>query len=175
MDFIAPVKVYYDPGESAGPRLTKWRPTGGTEPLVRADDPPAKAKLSDQKAIQGFTIIRVTNTLLTLKDLHTARTQTRPQKIPLNPLHPAHHLFLLLPSGRRYRTARFCYSQTKAATGKSILSTIRVKGLALKNAGAPRNAFDRIYLLLFQAKSQYNVGYRKGIKYCSFHKQSRCP
>ncbi|XP_051931249.1 uncharacterized protein LOC127607160 isoform X1 [Hippocampus zosterae] len=45
-------------------------------------------------------------TLPTLEDLHTARIQTRAEKILLDHPHPAHHLFQLLPSGSRYRSIR---------------------------------------------------------------------
>ncbi len=42
-------------------------------------------------------------TLPTLQELHSSRVSKRAGKITLDPSHPAHFLFELLPSGRRYR------------------------------------------------------------------------
>ncbi len=42
-------------------------------------------------------------TLPTLQELHLSRVSKRAVKITLDPSHPAHSLFELLPSGRRYR------------------------------------------------------------------------
>ncbi|XP_073700731.1 uncharacterized protein [Garra rufa] len=42
-------------------------------------------------------------TLPTLQDLYLSRVRKRAAKITLDPSHPAHSLFELLPSGRRYR------------------------------------------------------------------------
>ncbi len=42
-------------------------------------------------------------TLLTLQEPYSSRVRLRAGKIPLNPSHPAHSFFELLPSGRRYR------------------------------------------------------------------------
>ncbi|KAL0153228.1 hypothetical protein M9458_051469, partial [Cirrhinus mrigala] len=42
-------------------------------------------------------------TLPTLQDLYSSRVSKRVSKIILDPSHPAHFLFELLPSGRRYR------------------------------------------------------------------------
>ncbi len=42
-------------------------------------------------------------TLPTLQELYLSRVSKRTGKITLNPSHPAHSLFELLPSGRRYR------------------------------------------------------------------------
>ncbi len=41
--------------------------------------------------------------LLTFQELYTSRVKKRAQKIPLDPSHPSHLFFELLPSGRRYR------------------------------------------------------------------------
>ncbi|KAL0185661.1 hypothetical protein M9458_017331, partial [Cirrhinus mrigala] len=41
--------------------------------------------------------------LPTLQELHSSRVRKRAQKITLDPSHPSHHLFELLPSARRYR------------------------------------------------------------------------
>uniref|UniRef100_A0A672MN05 Reverse transcriptase domain-containing protein n=1 Tax=Sinocyclocheilus grahami TaxID=75366 RepID=A0A672MN05_SINGR len=41
--------------------------------------------------------------LPTLQELYTSRVRKRAQKITLDPSHPSHLLFELLPSGRRYR------------------------------------------------------------------------
>ncbi|KAL0168533.1 hypothetical protein M9458_036755, partial [Cirrhinus mrigala] len=41
--------------------------------------------------------------LPTLQELYTSRVRKRAQKITLDPSHPCHPLFKLLPSGRRYR------------------------------------------------------------------------
>ncbi len=42
-------------------------------------------------------------TLPTLQELYLSRVSKRAGKITLDPSHPAHSLFELLPSGRRYR------------------------------------------------------------------------
>ncbi len=42
-------------------------------------------------------------TLPTLQELYSSRVSKRAGKITLDPSHPAHSLFELLPSGRRYR------------------------------------------------------------------------
>ncbi len=42
-------------------------------------------------------------TLSTLQELYLSRVSKRAGKITLDPSHPAHSLFELLPSGRRYR------------------------------------------------------------------------
>ncbi len=42
-------------------------------------------------------------TLRTLQELYSSRVSKRAGKITLDPSHPAHSLFELLPSGRRYR------------------------------------------------------------------------
>ncbi len=54
-------------------------------------------------------------TLPTLQELYSSRVSKRTGKITLDPSHPAHSLFELLPSGRRYRalstrTTRHRYS-----------------------------------------------------------------
>ncbi len=45
----------------------------------------------------------IDTTLPTLQKLYSSRVRKRSGKIPLDPSHPAHSLFELLPSGRRYR------------------------------------------------------------------------
>ncbi len=45
----------------------------------------------------------VGTTLPTLQELYLSRVSKRAGKITLDPSHPAHSLFELLPSGRRYR------------------------------------------------------------------------
>ncbi len=45
-------------------------------------------------------------TLPTLQELYLSRVSKRAGKITLDPSHPAHSLFELLPSGRRYRALR---------------------------------------------------------------------
>ena len=42
--------------------------------------------------------------LPTIQDLHSSRVRKRAVNISADPSHPAHQLFELLPSGRRYRT-----------------------------------------------------------------------
>ncbi len=42
--------------------------------------------------------------LPSLQELYTSRVRKRAKKVTLNPSHPAHSLFELLPSGRRYRS-----------------------------------------------------------------------
>ncbi len=50
------------------------------------------------------TAERIIGTILpTLQELHLSRVSKRAVKITLDPSHPAHFLFELLPSGRRYR------------------------------------------------------------------------
>ncbi len=44
--------------------------------------------------------------LPTLQELHTSRVRKRAQKITLDPSHPSHPLFEILPSCRRYRAPR---------------------------------------------------------------------
>ncbi|XP_061638916.1 uncharacterized protein LOC133482616 [Phyllopteryx taeniolatus] len=64
-----------------------------------------KDKLRLQRTIKTAGKI-VGTPLPTLEDLHAARTKTRAYKILLDPPHPGHQLFQLLPSGRRYRTMK---------------------------------------------------------------------
>ncbi len=45
----------------------------------------------------------IDTTLPTLQELYLSRVSKRAGKITLDPSHPAHSLFELLPSGRRYR------------------------------------------------------------------------
>ncbi|XP_051920817.1 uncharacterized protein LOC127600345 [Hippocampus zosterae] len=64
-----------------------------------------KDKIPLQRTVR--TAEKIIGTALpTLEDLHTARMKTRGRKILLDPPHPAHHLFQLLPSDRRYRSMR---------------------------------------------------------------------
>ncbi len=61
---------------------------------------------SDLRRLQ--TVVRtaeriIGSTLPTLQELYLSRVSKRAGKITLNPSHPAHSLFELLPSGRRYR------------------------------------------------------------------------
>ncbi len=42
--------------------------------------------------------------LPSLQELYTSRVRKRAKKVTLVPSHPAHSLFVLLPSGRRYRS-----------------------------------------------------------------------
>ncbi|KAK3543794.1 hypothetical protein QTP70_027263 [Hemibagrus guttatus] len=60
--------------------------------------------------------------LPTLQELYTSRVRKRALKITLDPSHPGHILFDLLPSGRRYRAAT---TRTGTRTGPGRL--IRVK------------------------------------------------
>ncbi|CAM4574253.1 unnamed protein product [Leuciscus chuanchicus] len=64
------------------------------------------ATKTDLRRLQRIvrTAERITGTTLpTLKVLHSSRVSKRARKITLDPSHPAHFLFELLPSGRRYR------------------------------------------------------------------------
>ncbi len=58
-----------------------------------------------QKTTEGSqTAERIIGTTLpTLQELYLSRVSKRAGKITLDPSHPAHSLFELLPSGRRYR------------------------------------------------------------------------
>ncbi len=42
--------------------------------------------------------------LPSLQELYTSRVRKRAKKVTLDPSHPAHSLYVLLPSGRRYRS-----------------------------------------------------------------------
>ncbi|KAL0175546.1 hypothetical protein M9458_027876, partial [Cirrhinus mrigala] len=64
------------------------------------------ATKSDIRRLQGIvqTAERIIGAPLpTLQELYSSRVRKRAQKITLDPSHPSHHLFELLPSGRRYR------------------------------------------------------------------------
>ncbi len=54
--------------------------------------------------------------LPSLQELYTSRVRKRAKKVTLDPSHPAHSLFELLPSGRRYRSL-----STKTARHKNSL------------------------------------------------------
>ncbi len=55
----------------------------------------------------------VGTTLPTLQELYLSRVSKRAGKITLDPSHPAHSLFELLPSGRRYRALSTRNDQTQ--------------------------------------------------------------
>ncbi len=55
--------------------------------------------------------------LPSLQELYTSRVRKRAKKVTLDPSHPAHSLFVLLPSGRRYRSL-----STKTARHKNSFS-----------------------------------------------------
>ncbi len=55
--------------------------------------------------------------LPSLQELYTSRVRKRAKKVTLDPSHPAHSLFVLLPSGQRYRSL-----STKTARHKNIFS-----------------------------------------------------
>ncbi|KAL0175519.1 hypothetical protein M9458_027849, partial [Cirrhinus mrigala] len=64
------------------------------------------ATKSDLRRLQA--IVRTAERIIgaplsTLQELYSSRVRKRAQKITLDPSHPSHHLFELLPSGRRYR------------------------------------------------------------------------
>ncbi|KAL0152967.1 hypothetical protein M9458_051720 [Cirrhinus mrigala] len=66
----------------------------------------SSATKTDLRRLQRIvrTAERITGTTLpTLQDLYSSRVSKRAGKIILDPSHPAHILFELLPSGRRYR------------------------------------------------------------------------
>ncbi len=66
----------------------------------------SSATKSDLRRIQRVvrTAERIIGTTLpTLQELYLSRMSKRAGKITLDPSHPAHSLFELLPSGRRYR------------------------------------------------------------------------
>ncbi len=66
----------------------------------------SSATKSDLRRLQRVvrTAERIIGTTLpTLQELYLSRVSKRAGKITLDPLHPAHSLFELLPSGRRYR------------------------------------------------------------------------
>ncbi|KAL0151329.1 hypothetical protein M9458_053323 [Cirrhinus mrigala] len=66
----------------------------------------ASATKSDIRRLQA--IVRTAERIIgaprpTLQELYSFTVRKRAQKITLDPSHPSHHLFELLPSGRRYR------------------------------------------------------------------------
>ncbi len=66
----------------------------------------SSATKSDHRRLQRVvrTAERIIGTSLpTLQELYSSRVSKRAGKITLDPSHPAHSLFALLPSGRRYR------------------------------------------------------------------------
>ncbi len=66
----------------------------------------SSATKSDLRRLQRVvrTAERIIGTTLpTLQELYLSRVSKRACKITLDPSHPAHSLFELLPSGRRYR------------------------------------------------------------------------
>ncbi len=61
---------------------------------------------SDHRRLQRVvrTVEQIIGTTLpTIQELYSSRVSKRPGKITLDPSHPAHSLFELLPSGQRYR------------------------------------------------------------------------
>ncbi len=66
----------------------------------------SSATKSDLRRLQRIvrTAERIIGTTLpSLQGLYSPRVSKRADKITLDPAHPAHSLFILLPSGRRYR------------------------------------------------------------------------
>ncbi len=66
----------------------------------------SSATKSDLRRLQKVvrTAERIIGTTLpTLQELYLSRVSKRADKMTLDPSHPAHSLFELLPSGRRYR------------------------------------------------------------------------
>ncbi len=69
-------------------------------------------------------------TLPSLQELYSSRMSKRAGKITLGPSHPAHSLFELLPSGRRYRarsTRTTRHRNTVSSLMQSISSTLDIK------------------------------------------------
>ncbi len=62
-------------------------------------------------------------TLPTFQDLYSSRVSKGAGKIPLDPSHPAHSLFELLPSGRRYRALN---TRTVSSLRQSISWTLDI-------------------------------------------------
>ncbi len=58
--------------------------------------------------------------LPSLQELYTSRVRKRAKKVTLDPSHPAHSLFVLLPSGQRYRSQHNRSQSTKTARHKNI-------------------------------------------------------
>ncbi len=81
-------------------------PAEAVLPSTVEEDQPATATKSDLRRLRrvAWTAERIIDaTLPTLQKLYSSRVWKRSGKIPLDPSHPAHSLFELLPSGRRYR------------------------------------------------------------------------
>ncbi len=68
-------------------------------------------------------------TLPTLRELYLSRVSKRAGKITLDPSHPAHSLFELLPSGQRYRalSTRTTRHRTVSSPKQSISWTLDIK------------------------------------------------
>ncbi len=71
-------------------------------------------------SVSVFTKLTATSVIIgaplpSLQELYTSRVRKRAKKVTLDPSHPAHSLFVLLPSGRRYRSL-----STKTARHKNI-------------------------------------------------------
>ncbi len=66
-------------------------------------------------------------TLPTLQELYPSRVNKRAGKITLDPSHPAHSLFELLPSGRRYRASEWPDTETVSSLMQSISWTLEIK------------------------------------------------
>ncbi|KAK3525498.1 hypothetical protein QTP86_032836, partial [Hemibagrus guttatus] len=74
------------------------------------------ATKSDMRRIQRTvrTAERIIGAPLpTLQELYTSRVRKRALKITLDPSHPGHILFDLLPSGRRYKSSKYQDSQAQ--------------------------------------------------------------
>ncbi len=71
----------------------------------------------------------IDTTLPTLQELYLSRVSKRVGKITLDPSHPAHSLFELLPSGRRYRalSARTTRHRNSFFPRQSISWTLDIK------------------------------------------------
>ncbi len=60
-----------------------------------------------EDAVYGRTAYQIIGTTLpTLQELYSSRLSKGAVKVTLDPSHPAHSLFEMLPSGRRYRALR---------------------------------------------------------------------
>ncbi len=71
----------------------------------------------------------ISTTLPTLQELYLSRVSKRAGKITLDPSHPAHSLFELLPSGRRYRalSTRTARHRNSFFPKQSISRTLDIK------------------------------------------------
>uniref|UniRef100_A0A8C1U9X7 Reverse transcriptase domain-containing protein n=1 Tax=Cyprinus carpio TaxID=7962 RepID=A0A8C1U9X7_CYPCA len=89
----------------------------------------SSATKSDLRRLQRIvrTAERIIGTtLLTLQEQHSSRVSKRASKITLDPSHPAHSLFELLPSGRCYRAPTTIMARHKNSFFPQVIHLINI-------------------------------------------------